>query len=98
MAGKIGRSGRRPLSVEVERSKIRDAAWRVTGEFIESKEKLKDRAWLASGIVKADMAKPIVVDNSTHTHFTLDLSKLTPEQLHEISTGRKSVRDFATQH
>ena len=53
-----------------------------------------ERAKIAVGVVKSDMAKPIVIDNSTHTHVTLDLSKLTKEQKTELALGRRSVKDF----
>lgn len=93
MAGKPGRSGRRSLSVEVERSKIRDSAWRVTGEYIESREPLEKRAHVAVGVVKADMAKPIVIDQSTHTHITsIQVENMNPEELVDLAMGRQIGR------
>lgn len=68
MAGKVGRSGRRSLTDEAERARVRQLAWTTTGHYLDSKGKLKDRAQIAVGVVKADMAKPIVIDQSSHTH------------------------------
>lgn len=88
-----GRSGRRSLSVEVERCKIRDAAWRVTGEFITSDADLKDRADRAVRIVTADMAKPIIVDQSQHTHITsVQVENLSADQLMDFVMGKNNGR------
>lgn len=91
--GAKGRSGRRSLSVEVERCKIRDAAWRVTGEFINSDATLQSRADRAVKIVTADMAKPIVInnDNSNHTHLTtVEIGKMSESELIDFLTGRSN--------
>ena len=91
--GKKGRSGRRSLSVEVERCKIRDAAWRVTGEYIESTQPLEKRAQVAVGVVKADMAKPIVIDQSKNTYITsIQVENMKPEELVDIAMGRQVER------
>lgn len=78
--GKKGRSGRLPLTEELRRYQIRQKAWEVTGQFLDSKEELEKRANLAVGIVKADMSKPIVIDNSTHEHHTLKIDLNTADQ------------------
>lgn len=79
--GKKGRSGRRPLSIEAKRLMVIDKAWAVTEEALNSKSiELKDRAHIASPVVKSDMAKPIIIDQSTHEHHTLKIDLNTAEQ------------------
>lgn len=91
MSGKKGRSGRRPLSVEAKRLAVIDRAWAVTEEALNSKAiELKDRAHIASPVVKSDMAKPIIIDQSTHEHTTLkiDLNKAGQPELVAALLGR----------
>lgn len=96
MAGKPGRSGRRSLSVEVERSKIRDLAWQRTNELMSDSSVMqhglpKVVAIAAVQLVKADMAKPIVInnDNSSHTHLTtVEITKMSDVELIDFLTGR----------
>lgn len=81
MAGVKGRSGRRTLSIEAKRLMVIDKAWAVTEQALDSKDiELKDRAHIASPVVKSDMAKPIVIDNSKHEHNTLHIDLNTAEQ------------------
>lgn len=81
MAGVKGRSGRRPLSVEAKRLMVIDKAWAVTNEALDSKDiELKDRAHIAGPVVKSDMAKPIIIDQSTHEHKTLHIDVNTADQ------------------
>jgi len=56
MAGKKGRSGRRPLRDEERRLKIIDKAWQIFLEYITNPENdLKARAELCSKVVAKDM-------------------------------------------
>jgi hypothetical protein len=99
--GKKGRSGRRSLSVEVERCKIRDLAWQRTGEMMSDrsvKEFGLDKVvgMAAAPLVKADMAKPIVIDNSQHTHITsINVDKLTEQEVVDLAMGRYNGRHNA---
>ena len=51
MAGKKGRSGRRPRSLEQKRLDDIDKCWDVMMEFVNSDAPLKERAELASKVV-----------------------------------------------
>ena len=101
MAGKKGASGRRSLTVEVERAKIRDLAWQRTAELMSDASVLKNGlpkvvAIAAVQVVKADMAKPMILDQSQHTHITsVNVDSLTPEELIELSMGRYNGRQNA---
>lgn len=90
--GAKGRSGRRSLSDEVERARVRQLAWTKTGQFLEAKDaELKDQAWLAVGIVKVDMTKPIVINHEQHTHLTTVTFKYKPNNdLVNFLTGRSN--------
>lgn len=56
MAGKKGRSGRRPMRDEEKRLKIIDKAWDIFYEYITSDDKdLKSKAEMASKVVTKDM-------------------------------------------
>lgn len=90
--GVKGKSGRRTFSEELLRYKVRQRAWEVTGEYIDSKASKKDRAFVAVGIVKADMAKPIVIEqNEQHTHLTMiNIDTMTAEELLDLAMGRKN--------
>lgn len=95
MAGIKGRSGRRPMLEEIKRHALIKTSYEITQAYLTHKdEPLKEKAQIAVGVVKMDMSKPIVIDNSKHDHFTIDLSNLTKEQKIEIAMGRKSVRDY----
>lgn len=100
MSGVKGRSGRRTLSVEAKRLLVIDKAWSVTEEALNSKIiDLKDRAHIAGPVVKSDMAKPIVIDNSKHEHHTLniDLNKAEQSELIAALLGRNNGRTAESQ-
>lgn len=92
MSGKKGRSGRKPLVEELRRKALIGDCYEVTQAYVNFKtEPLKDRAQVAVGVVKVDMAKPIVIDQSKHVHLaTINVKELTDEQLAEIALGRSS--------
>lgn len=93
MAGVKGRSGRRPLSVEAKRLMVIDKAWAVTEHALDSKEiQLIDRAHIAIPLVRSDMAKPILIDASTHTHLTtINVENMQDAELVDFLTGRKKL-------
>ena len=58
MAGKKGRSGRRPLSVEVNRLRIIDKAWELVGEALNSPTwSLRSKVALAEKLVAREISK-----------------------------------------
>ena len=59
MSGKKGRSGRRPLSIEMKRRAIIDRAWDVYEEGLNSDLSLKVRMDNASKVVVKDMPTEI---------------------------------------
>ena len=99
MSGVKGRSGRRPLAVEAKRLLVIDKAWKVTEEALGSGAiELKDRAYIAGPIVRSDMAKPVVIDQSQHTHITsIQVDSMQADQLVELVMGRSSGRQNAQQ-
>lgn len=90
MSGKKGRSGRKPLLQEIKRHALIQTSYEVTQAYLDHKgEPLKEKAQIAVGVVKSDMAKPIVVDQSQHNHFALiQVDNLQPEELAEMAMGR----------
>ncbi len=92
MSGKKGRSGRLPLNQEIERARVRQLAWTVTGQYLDSKGPLKERATVAVGVVKADMAKPInayVINNNDQTTNII-------EKVEFKNKSDKDIIDFLT--
>lgn len=92
MSGKKGRSGRKPLVEELRRKALIGDCYEVTQAYVNLKaEPLKERAQVAVGVVKVDMSKPVIIDQSKHVHLaTINVKELSDEQLAEIALGRKS--------
>ena len=91
MSGVKGKSGRLPLKEDILRYQVRQKAYEVTSQYLDSKGKLKERAVIAVQVVKSDMAKPIIIDQSTHEHHTLSIDLNTAEQPELVAAllGRK---------
>lgn len=53
--GKKGRSGRRPMSVEMKRFAVIDKAWQVTHDYLHSPASLSDKVEQAIKIVTKDI-------------------------------------------
>lgn len=74
-------SGRRPLLQEIKRHALIKTSYEITQAYLDHKdEPLKEKAGIAVGIVKTDLTKPIVIDQSTHEHHTLKIDVNTAEQ------------------
>ncbi len=85
------------MAVEVERTKIRDLAWQRTNELMSDESVAKHGlpkvvAIAAAPLVKADMAKPIIVNTGEqHTHITtIEVNGLNNNQLVDLLTGRQN--------
>lgn len=81
MSGVKGKSGRRPMLEEIKRHALIKTSYEITQAYLNHKgEPLKEKAGIAVGIVKTDLTKPIVIDQSTHEHHTLKIDLNTAEQ------------------
>lgn len=81
MSGKKGKSGRKPLLEEIKRHALIKTSYEVTQAYLNhSGEPLKEKAQIAVGVVKVDMSKPIIIDQSTHEHHTLSIDISTANQ------------------
>lgn len=81
MSGVKGKSGRRPMLEEIKRHALIRTSYEITQAYLNHKgEPLKEKASIAVGIVKTDLTKPIVIDQSTHEHHTLKIDLNTAEQ------------------
>lgn len=91
MSGVKGKSGRLPLKEDILRYQVRQRAYEVTQEYLDSKGKLKERAVIAVQVVKSDMAKPIVIDQSKHTHLTtVEFKNMKDDEIIDFLTGRQN--------
>lgn len=74
-------SGRRPLVEEIKRHALIQTSYEITQAYLNHKgEPLKEKAGIAVGIVKTDLTKPIIIDQSTHEHKTLHIDVNTADQ------------------
>lgn len=88
--GVKGRSGRRPMSIEMKRHMIIDRAWDKCHIGMDDSEIAKNQQYqIATTLVARDMSKPIVIDQSTHKHFTqISVKDKDPKELINILMGR----------
>jgi hypothetical protein len=94
MAGVKGKSGRKPLLQEIKRHALINTSYEITQAYLDhKKEPLKEKAQIAVGVVKVDMSKPIVVDQSNHVHMTtIQVENMKPEELVDLAMGRQIGR------
>lgn len=87
-------SGRRPLVQEIRRHALIQTSYEITQAYLNHKdEPLKEKAQIAVGVVKTDLSKPIVIDQSQHTHMTkIEFKNKTDEEIIEFLTGRNAAK------
>ncbi len=98
MAGKKGRSGRKPLLDEIKRHALINTSYEITQAYLDhKKEPLKEKVHIAVGIVKTDMSKPVnayVINNNENTvveHKTIiEFKDKNDTDLIDFLTGRDS--------
>lgn len=93
MAGVKGKSGRRPMVEEIKRLLLVKSSYEVTQAYLNHPgEPLKEKAQIAVGVVKSDMAKPIVLNTGdNYLHITkVDVSSMSDGELIDFLTGRKN--------
>ncbi len=95
MAGKKGRSGRRPMLEELKKHALVRTSYEITQAYLDhKKEPLKEKVHIAVGIVKTDMTKPInayVVnnnDNSTNIVEKVEFKNKSDKDIIDFLTGR----------
>ena len=59
MAGVKGRSGRRPMSIEMKRHAVIDKAWDVNGQYLHSNDALRRRAEIATRLVSPTIKQEV---------------------------------------
>ncbi len=101
MAGKKGRSGRKPLLDEIKRHALIATSYDITQAYLDHKaEPLKEKAHLAVGIVKTDLTKPINayminnIDNSTEVKAAvkIEFKDKSDKDIIDFLTGRNNGR------
>lgn len=98
MAGKKGRSGRRPMLEELKKHALVKTSYEITQAYLDhKKEPLKEKVHIAVGIVKTDMSKPVnayVINNNENTvveHKTvIEFKDKNDTDLIDFLTGRNS--------